>query len=41
MLEKFKTISKEDLELIQVVDSVDEALKFILKSVDTKNTSQI
>ncbi len=41
MLEKFKTISREDLELIHVVDSVDEALKFITKNVDTKNTSQL
>jgi predicted Rossmann-fold nucleotide-binding protein len=41
MLEKFKTISKEDLDLIQIVDSTDEAMKFIMKSVDTKNSIQV
>ncbi len=41
MQEKFKTISKEDLELLQIVDSVDEALKFIAKNVDTKNSIQV
>jgi uncharacterized protein (TIGR00730 family) len=41
MLEKFKTISKEDLELIHIVDSVDEALKLIAKNVDMKNVSQL
>jgi uncharacterized protein (TIGR00730 family) len=41
MLEKFKTINKEDLELLQIVDSVDEAMKFITKSVDTKNSIQV
>ncbi|MFM2381673.1 MAG: hypothetical protein RLZZ76_440 [Candidatus Parcubacteria bacterium] len=41
MLEKFKTISKEDLDLIQVVDSPDEAMKFIMKTVDTKNSIQV
>ena len=41
MLKKFQTISKEDLELIQVVDTVDEAMKYILKSVDTTNSIQM
>jgi uncharacterized protein (TIGR00730 family) len=37
---KFKTISKEDLELFQVVDSVDEAVKYILKTVDMDDSMQ-
>lgn len=41
LLKKYKTISKEDLDLIHVVDSVDEALKYILKNVDHKNTRQL
>jgi uncharacterized protein (TIGR00730 family) len=41
MLKKFKTISKEDLELFKVFDSVDEAYKYILKNVDCKNVTQI
>lgn len=41
LLKKFKTISKEDLELFHVVDSVDEAYKYILKNVDGKNTRQL
>lgn len=41
MLEKFKTISKEDLDLIQIVDTTDEAMKFILKAVDTNNSIQL
>lgn len=39
LLKKFKTISKEDLELFVVVDSVDDAMKYILKNVDTKNAN--
>lgn len=41
LLKKYKTISKEDLELFHVVDSVDEALKYILKNVDCNNTRQV
>lgn len=41
MLEKFKTISKEDFDLIHIVDSTDEAMKFIIKSVDTRNSIQV
>lgn len=41
LLKKHKTISKEDLDLFHVVDSVDEAYKYILKAVDTtKNNRQ-
>ena len=35
LLKQYKTISKEDLELIKVVDSVEEAYKYITKVVDT------
>jgi len=41
LLKKFKTISKEDLELFYVADSVDEAYKYILKNVDCNNTRQV
>lgn len=41
LLKKYKTISKEDLELFQVVDSVDEAYKYIVKNVDGKNVQQV
>ncbi|MEY2665497.1 MAG: hypothetical protein RLZZ480_602 [Candidatus Parcubacteria bacterium] len=37
MLRKFETISKEDLTLFQVVDTVDDAYKYVMKHVDTKN----
>jgi uncharacterized protein (TIGR00730 family) len=39
MLKKYQTISADDLALFQVVDSVDEAYKYILKHVDTKNNT--
>ena len=42
MMKKYKTISPEDMAIFQVVDSVDEAYKYILKHVDTKgNTKQL
>lgn len=41
LLKKYKTISKEDLHLYHVVDSVDEAYKYILKNVDGKNVKQL
>ncbi len=41
LLKRFKTISKEDLDLFIVVDSVDDALKYILKNVDCTNTRQV
>ena len=41
MLKKYKTISKEDLDLFHVVDSVDEAVKYISKVVDCKNAKQL
>ncbi|MEN9920812.1 MAG: hypothetical protein RL538_705 [Candidatus Parcubacteria bacterium] len=35
MLKKFGTIGAEDLAIYQVVDSVDDAYKYIMKHVDT------
>lgn len=39
LVKKYKTISKEDLDLFVVVDSVDDAMKYILKNVDTKSAN--
>lgn len=41
LLKKYKTISKEDLDLFQVVDTVDDAYKYILKNVPCDNVRQI
>lgn len=41
LLKKYKTISKEDLDYFQIVDSVDQAYKYILKNVDGKNAKQV
>ena len=41
LLKKFKTISLEDLDLFVVVDSVDEAFKYINKNVRKTNVKQI
>jgi uncharacterized protein (TIGR00730 family) len=42
MLKKFATISPEDLELFKVVDSVDEAMKYINSEMkNVKNVRQI
>ena len=41
LLKEFKTISPEDLDLFHVVDSVDEAYKYINKNVNTKNVRQV
>jgi len=41
MLKEFKTISKEDLELFHIVDSVDEAYKYIIKATNGKAARQI
>ncbi len=37
LLKEYKTISPEDMKLFHTVDSIDEATKYILKVVDTKN----
>lgn len=41
MLKSYQTINKEDLELIQIVDSVEEAMKYITKNVDARNSIQV
>jgi predicted Rossmann-fold nucleotide-binding protein len=41
MLKKFQTISKEDLDLFVVVDTVDDAMKYIVKAVDGENSIQM
>ena len=41
MLKKFKTISEEDLQIFKLVDSVDEAYKYIMTHVDGKPQRQI
>lgn len=41
MMKKHKTISPEDVELFHLVDSVDEAYKYIMKAVPKCNPRQI
>lgn len=41
LLKEFKTISKEDLDLFHLVDSVDEAYEYIVAHVDPKAPRQI
>ena len=41
LLREYKTISKEDLDIIHVVDSVDEAYKYIIKHVDPCTPRQV
>lgn len=41
LIKKYKTISKEDMELFHVVDSVEEAYTYIIKNVDCKNVRQV
>lgn len=41
LMKKYKTISQEDLDLFVLVDSVDDAKKYILKNVDCKNVRQV
>ncbi|MEZ4200747.1 MAG: TIGR00730 family Rossman fold protein [Candidatus Paceibacterota bacterium] len=40
LLEKYGAISPEDMDLFHLVDTVDEAEKYILKAVDCKNIQQ-
>lgn len=40
LLKKYRTLEKEDLELFHVVDSVDDAYKYILKNVPCDNVNQ-
>ncbi len=41
LLKKYKTISKEDLDLFRVVDSVDEAYDYIIGHVDPTGPRQV
>jgi uncharacterized protein (TIGR00730 family) len=41
MQKKLQTISKEDLDLFIVVDTVEDAMKYILKAVDGENSIQM
>ena len=41
LLKKHQTISKDDLNLFHVVDSVEEAYKYILKNVACSNIHQV
>ena len=41
MLKKYKTISKEDLDLMHLVDSVEDAYDYVIKQVDPKSPRQI
>jgi hypothetical protein len=41
LLKKYKTISSEDLDILHVVDSVDEAYKYITKHVDPCTPRQV
>ncbi len=41
LVTKHKTISKEDLDLFYVADSVEDAYKYIIKNVDYKNVRQV
>lgn len=41
LLKEFKTINKQDLDLFHVVDSVDEAYKYIVKTTEGKPNRQL
>lgn len=41
LLKKYKTISKEDLDIFHLVDSVDDAYDYIIKHVDPNSPKQI
>ncbi len=41
LLKQYKTISKEDLDLFHIVDSVDEAYEYIVAHVDPKAPRQV
>lgn len=38
---QYQVISEEDLELFTVVDTVDDAMKYILKNIDKNDTLQV
>ncbi len=41
LLKQYKTISKEDIDLFHIVDSVDEAYEYIVAHVDPKAPRQV
>jgi len=41
LLKKYKTISREDLDIFHVVDSVDEAYEYIMANVDSATPRQV
>jgi predicted Rossmann-fold nucleotide-binding protein len=41
MLAEYKTISEDDLSIMHIVDSVDEALEYILAHVDCDDINQV
>lgn len=41
MLKDLKTISKEDIDIFHLVDDAEEAYKYIVKNVNTKNVKQL
>ncbi len=41
LYKKYGTVGKEDIEIIHVVDSVDEAYDYIMKNVDRNQTRQV
>lgn len=41
MLKEYKTVGKDDMELFHVVDSVDEAVKYITKATAGKKVKQL
>jgi uncharacterized protein (TIGR00730 family) len=41
LYKKYATISRDDLDIIKVVDSVDEAYDYIMKNVDRKAPRQV
>jgi uncharacterized protein (TIGR00730 family) len=41
LLKKYKTISKEDLDLFVVFDDIDDAYKYLLKNVDCNKIHQL
>lgn len=40
MLKQYKTIHKEDLDIFHLVDTIDEAYKYIMKTVDTNGKNK-
>jgi uncharacterized protein (TIGR00730 family) len=41
MLKEYKTIAKDDLDIFQIVDTVDEAYKYVLKATNAKDKKKL